>query len=137
MSDQRKASGLKREWGMGGPIGTPSLSRPRDCMRRACVRLATGPVTGWEGGQHAATRESGDRPCRVKQSAVGCDGQGVDDEPDPYRFRFDRPSPGDRFHPVSAGVFHSSEIEYVFGNLPVRPAAPPWFDSAMSVGRMP
>ncbi len=41
-----------------------------------------------------------------------------------YRFRFDRPSPGDRFHPASSGVFHSSEIEYVFGNLNVRPAAP-------------
>jgi para-nitrobenzyl esterase len=44
-----------------------------------------------------------------------------------YRFRFDHPSPGDRFHPASAGVFHSSEIEYVFGNLNVRPAAP-WKD---------
>ena len=41
-----------------------------------------------------------------------------------YRFRFDRPSPGDRFHPKASGVFHSSEIEYVFGNLDVRPDAP-------------
>lgn len=41
-----------------------------------------------------------------------------------YRFRFDHPSPGDRYHPASAGAFHSSEIEYVFGNLSVRPAAP-------------
>ena len=41
-----------------------------------------------------------------------------------YRFRFDQPNPGDRYHPKSAGVFHSSEIEYVFGNLAVRPDAP-------------
>ena len=41
-----------------------------------------------------------------------------------YRYRFEHPSPGDRFHPATSGVFHSSEIEYVFGNLDVRPAAP-------------
>ncbi len=41
-----------------------------------------------------------------------------------YRFRFDRLSPGDRYHPATSGAFHSSEIEYVFGNLAVRPAAP-------------
>ena len=41
-----------------------------------------------------------------------------------YRFHFERPSPGDRYHPASSGVFHSSEIEYVFGNLRVRPDAP-------------
>jgi para-nitrobenzyl esterase len=41
-----------------------------------------------------------------------------------YRYYFERPSPGDRYHPVTAGVFHSSEIEYVFGNLRVRPSAP-------------
>lgn len=41
-----------------------------------------------------------------------------------YRYRFDRPSPGDRYHPASSGAFHSSEIEYVFGNLSFRPAAP-------------
>ncbi len=41
-----------------------------------------------------------------------------------YRYKFDRPSPGDKFHPATSGVFHSSEIEYVFGNLQVRPAAP-------------
>jgi para-nitrobenzyl esterase len=41
-----------------------------------------------------------------------------------YRFRFERPNPGDRYHPAAAGVFHSSEIEYVFGNLHVRPDAP-------------
>lgn len=41
-----------------------------------------------------------------------------------YRYRFDHASPGDTFHPVGSGAFHSSEIEYVFGNLRVRPASP-------------
>ncbi len=41
-----------------------------------------------------------------------------------YRFHFEQPSPGGRYHPASSGVFHSSEIEYVFGNLPARPGAP-------------
>ncbi|HLI75943.1 MAG TPA: carboxylesterase family protein, partial [Acidobacteriaceae bacterium] len=41
-----------------------------------------------------------------------------------YRFRFEHPSPGDRYHSVNSGVFHSSEIEYVFGNLDARPDAP-------------
>jgi para-nitrobenzyl esterase len=40
-----------------------------------------------------------------------------------YRYLFAQPSPGDRFHPVSAGAFHSDEIEYVFGNLDSRKAA--------------
>ena len=44
-----------------------------------------------------------------------------------YRFHFEHASPGDRFHPPSSGAFHSSEIEYVFGNLSVRPASP-WKD---------
>ena len=52
-----------------------------------------------------------------------------------YRFRFDRPSPGDRYHPASAGVFHSSEIEYVFGNLSVRPAAP-WKEEDYKLSEM-
>lgn len=52
-----------------------------------------------------------------------------------YRFRFDRPSPGDRFHPAASGVFHSSEIEYVFGNLNVRPAAP-WKPEDYKVSEM-
>ncbi len=41
-----------------------------------------------------------------------------------YRYWFQRASPGDKFHPATSGAFHSSEIEYVFGNLQVRPAAP-------------
>ena len=41
-----------------------------------------------------------------------------------YRFHFEQPSPGGRYHPASSGVFHSSEIEYVFGNLKARPGAP-------------
>jgi para-nitrobenzyl esterase len=40
-----------------------------------------------------------------------------------YRYLFAQPSPGDRFHPVSGGAFHSDEIEYVFGNLDSRKAA--------------
>ncbi len=41
-----------------------------------------------------------------------------------YRYEFDRPSPGDMFHPSSSGAFHSDEIEYVFGMLDSRKAAP-------------
>ena len=41
-----------------------------------------------------------------------------------YRYHFEHASPGDTFHPVTSGAFHSSEIEYAFGNLRVRPAAP-------------
>ena len=41
-----------------------------------------------------------------------------------YRFHFEHASPGDTYHPATSGAFHSSEIEYVFGNLSVRPAAP-------------
>jgi para-nitrobenzyl esterase len=41
-----------------------------------------------------------------------------------YRYLFALPSPGDPFHPVSAGAFHSDEIEYVFGNLDSRKGAP-------------
>ena len=40
-----------------------------------------------------------------------------------FRYRFDRPSPGDPNHPVSAGAFHSDDIEYVFGNLDSRKGA--------------
>ncbi len=40
-----------------------------------------------------------------------------------YRYLFAQPSPGDPFHPVSAGAFHSDEIEYVFGNLDSRKGA--------------
>ena len=41
-----------------------------------------------------------------------------------YRYHFERPSPGDRFHPATAGAFHSDEIEYVFGMLDTRLDAP-------------
>ena len=40
-----------------------------------------------------------------------------------YRYLFAQPSPGDPFHPVAAGAFHSDEIEYVFGNLDSRKGA--------------
>ena len=40
-----------------------------------------------------------------------------------YRYLFAQPSPGDPFHPVSAGAFHSDEIEYVFGNIAYRKGA--------------
>jgi para-nitrobenzyl esterase len=40
-----------------------------------------------------------------------------------YRYLFAQLSPGDPFHPVSTGAFHSDEIEYVFGNLDSRKGA--------------
>ena len=40
-----------------------------------------------------------------------------------YRYLFAQPSPGDPFHKVSDGAFHSDEIEYVFGNLDSRKGA--------------
>jgi para-nitrobenzyl esterase len=40
-----------------------------------------------------------------------------------YRYFFALPSPGDRYHSVAAGAFHSDEIEYVFGNLDSRQGA--------------
>lgn len=40
-----------------------------------------------------------------------------------YRYRFDRPSPADKYHPAGSGAFHSDEIEYVFGNLDSRSGA--------------
>jgi len=40
-----------------------------------------------------------------------------------FRYRFDLASPGDKFHPASAGAFHSDDIEYVFGTLDSRPQA--------------
>ena len=41
-----------------------------------------------------------------------------------YRYLFAQPNPGDRYHQVSDGAFHSDEIEYVFGNLDSRKGAP-------------
>ncbi len=40
-----------------------------------------------------------------------------------YRYRFDLGSPGDPFHPAAIGVFHSDDIEYVFGTLDSRQGA--------------
>ena len=37
-----------------------------------------------------------------------------------YRYFFDLPSPGDRYHTVAQGTFHSDDIEYVFGTLDSR-----------------
>ncbi len=40
-----------------------------------------------------------------------------------YRYLFAQPSPGDPFHAITDGAFHSDEIEYVFGNLDSRKGA--------------
>jgi para-nitrobenzyl esterase len=40
-----------------------------------------------------------------------------------YRYFFALGSPGDLYHPVSSGAFHSDEIEYVFGALDSRRGA--------------
>lgn len=40
-----------------------------------------------------------------------------------YRYKFDRPSPGDPNHPATSGAFHSDEIEYVFNVLDSRSGA--------------
>lgn len=37
-----------------------------------------------------------------------------------YRYRFDLVPPGDKYHPAGIGVFHSDDIEYVFGTLDSR-----------------
>ena len=37
-----------------------------------------------------------------------------------YRYFFKLGSPGDKYHPASAGAFHSDDIEYVFGTLDSR-----------------
>jgi para-nitrobenzyl esterase len=37
-----------------------------------------------------------------------------------YRYRLDLGSPGDKFHEVVLGAFHSDDIEYVFGTLDSR-----------------
>lgn len=52
-----------------------------------------------------------------------------------YRYHFEQPSPGSRYHPASAGVFHSSDIEYVFGNLAARPGAP-WTEADYKVSTL-
>ena len=40
-----------------------------------------------------------------------------------YRYRFDLPSPTDKFHHPNSGAFHSDDIEYVFGTLDSRQQA--------------
>ncbi len=40
-----------------------------------------------------------------------------------YRYRFDLPSPNDKFHHPNSGAFHSDDIEYVFGTLDSRQGA--------------
>ena len=40
-----------------------------------------------------------------------------------YRYRFDLPSPADKFHHANSGAFHSDDIEYVFGTLDSRQEA--------------
>ncbi|MBT9330232.1 carboxylesterase/lipase family protein [Paracidobacterium acidisoli] len=40
-----------------------------------------------------------------------------------YRYKFEMPQPGDKFHSASMGTFHSDDIEYVFGVLDSRPDA--------------
>ncbi len=37
-----------------------------------------------------------------------------------YRYHFELRSPGDRYHSVASGAFHSDDIEYVFGTLDSR-----------------
>lgn len=40
-----------------------------------------------------------------------------------FRYHFDREAPSDNNHPTGSGAFHSDDIEYVFGNLDLRPGA--------------
>jgi para-nitrobenzyl esterase len=40
-----------------------------------------------------------------------------------YRYHFELPAPGDKFHPGNPGAFHSDDIEYVFGTLDARNTA--------------
>ncbi|SFS20885.1 para-nitrobenzyl esterase [Granulicella pectinivorans] len=40
-----------------------------------------------------------------------------------YRYHFELPAPGDKYHKADSGAFHSDEINYVFGTLEHRPEA--------------
>ena len=54
---------------------------------------------------------------RWLEAQVGTGGHSV------YRYLLDLPSPGDKFHTVAMGAFHSDDIEYVFGTLDSRQEA--------------
>jgi para-nitrobenzyl esterase len=54
-----------------------------------------------------------DSTWRWLEAQVATGGQPV------YRYHFELPSPGDKFHPAGT-TFHSDDIEYVFGNLDSR-----------------
>ena len=57
-----------------------------------------------------------DSTWRWLEAQVATGGQPV------YRYRFELPSPGDKFHPPDT-TFHSDDIEYVFGTLDSRQGA--------------
>ena len=41
-----------------------------------------------------------------------------------YRYHYEQPSPPSRYHHSVGEAYHSSEIEFVFGNLSARPSSP-------------
>ena len=41
-----------------------------------------------------------------------------------YRYHYEQPSPPSRYHHAAGEAYHSSEIEFVFGNLNARPGSP-------------
>ena len=71
VSDQRRAPGLKQEWGKGVLITAPQA--PTAPATVCGERPSTVPLTlslYWDGlgrRKAAMSRESGDWPCRVKQ----------------------------------------------------------------------
>jgi para-nitrobenzyl esterase len=89
-------------------------SRPADFLK-----LYSGADRAGE--QRAANDFSGDR-FLVYSTWAWLDAQVAAGAP-AYRYLFAQLSPGDPFHPVSTGAFHSDEIEYVFGNLDSRKGA--------------
>ncbi len=72
--------------------------------------------------QQVASDYAGDRfiaysTWRWLEAQVGTGGAPV------YRYFLDLGSPGDKFHTVAMGAFHSDDIEYVFGTLDSRQGA--------------